>query len=106
MYFLFSVVSSFIRCPHVQYTIPALQCVRHALHCDFGSTSTISHSFSVPSSHNRIFGLFAERIERTMLLEITLKCFSLRGDYRSAESSCEREYHVIVSPSHLAHRRC
>ena len=44
MYFLFSVVSSSMRCPHVQYTMPALQYVRHALHCDFDSTSTTSHS--------------------------------------------------------------
>ena len=50
MYFLFSVVSSFIRCPHVQYTIPALQCVRHALHCDFGSTLIISHSSVFPAA--------------------------------------------------------
>ena len=50
MYFLFSVVSSFIRCPHVQYTMPALQYVRHALHCDFGSTSTISHSSVFPAA--------------------------------------------------------
>ena len=39
-----SVVLSFIKCPHVKYTMPALQYVRHALHSDFGSTSTISHS--------------------------------------------------------------
>ena len=50
MYFLFSVVSSFMRCPHVQYTMPALQYVRHALHCDFGSTSTISHSSVFPAA--------------------------------------------------------
>ena len=28
------------------------------------------------------------------------------GGSRSAESSCERQYHVIVSPSHLARRGC
>ena len=50
MYFLFSVVSSFIWCPHVHYTIPALQCVKHALHLDFGSTSTISHSSVFPAA--------------------------------------------------------
>ena len=50
MHFLFSVVSSFIRCPHVQFSSPALQCVRHALHCDFGSTSTISHSSVFPAA--------------------------------------------------------
>ena len=48
--YLFSVVSSFIRCPHEQYTMPALQYVRHALHCDFGSTSTISHSSVFPAA--------------------------------------------------------
>ena len=42
--------------------------------------------FSVPSNHNHIFWLFAEGIERTMLLKITLKCC----DSRSSESSCER----------------
>ena len=77
MYFLFSVVSSFIRCPHVQYTIPALQCVRHALRCDFGSTLIISHSSVFPAAIIASFD-FAEGIERTMLLKITLKCFSLR----------------------------
>ena len=50
MYFLFSVVSSFMRCPHVQYTIRVLQCVRHALHCNFGSTSIISHSSVFPAA--------------------------------------------------------
>ena len=40
----------FMRCPHVQYTMPALQCVRHVLHCDFGSTSTISHSSVFPAA--------------------------------------------------------
>ena len=50
MYFLFSEVSSFIRCPHVQYAIPALQCVKHVLHCDFGSTSIISHSSVFPAA--------------------------------------------------------
>ena len=50
MYFLFSVVSSSMRCPHEQYTMPALQYVRHALHCDFGSTSTISHSSVFPAA--------------------------------------------------------
>ena len=39
-----------MRCPHVQYTMPALQYVRHALHCDFGSTSTISHSSVFPTA--------------------------------------------------------
>ena len=30
----------------------------------------------------------------------------VEGGSRSAESSCERECYVIVSPSHLAHLRC
>ena len=50
MYFLFSAESSDIRCPHVQYIIPALQCLRHALHCNFGSTLIISHSSVFPAA--------------------------------------------------------
>ena len=34
----------------MQYTIPVLQCVKHALHCDFGSTSIISHSSVFPAA--------------------------------------------------------
>ena len=61
----------------MQYTMPALQYVRHALHCDFGSTSTISHSSVFPAAIIASFD-FAEGIERMMLLKITLKCLSLR----------------------------
>ena len=61
----------------VRDTIPALQCLRHALHCNFGSTSIISHSSVFPAAIIASFD-FAEGIERTMLLKITLKCFSLR----------------------------
>ena len=50
MYFLFSAESSVIRCPHVQYIIPALQCLRHALHCNFGSTLITSHSSVFPAA--------------------------------------------------------
>ena len=50
MYFLFSAESSVIRCPHVQYTIPVLQRLRHALHCNFGSTLIISHSLVFPAA--------------------------------------------------------
>ena len=59
----------------MQYTIPELQYVRHALHCDFGSTSTISHISVFPAAIIASFDLFAKGIECTMLLEITLKCF-------------------------------
>ena len=50
MYFLFSVVSSSMKCPHVQYTMPALQYVKHALHCDLNCKSTISHSSVFPTA--------------------------------------------------------
>ena len=40
----------FHKCPHEQYTMPALQYVGHALHCDFGSTSTVSHSSVFPTA--------------------------------------------------------
>ena len=62
--------------------------------------------FSVPSSFDRIFWFFSERIECSMLLKITLKCLLLRGGSRSSESSCERWRHVIVSPSNSAHPGC
>ena len=58
--------------------MPTSQYVRHALHCAFGSTSTISHRSVFPPSHNRIFWFFAEGTECLMLLKITLKCLSLR----------------------------
>ena len=61
----------------MQYTIPVLQCVKHALHCDFGSTSIISHSSVFPAAIIASFD-FAEGIECTMLLKIILKCFPLR----------------------------
>ena len=50
MYFLFSVVSSRKKCPHVQQTMPASQYARHALHCAFGSTSSISHNSVFPAA--------------------------------------------------------
>ena len=78
MYFLFSAESSFMRCPHVQYTIPALQCLRHALHCNFGSTLIISHGSVFPAAIIASFDSSLKGLERTMLLEIILNCFSLR----------------------------
>ena len=89
MYFLFSVVSSSIRCPHVQYTIPVLQYVRHALHCDFGSTSTISHSSVFPAAIIASFDSFAEGIERTDVVEDHFEVLLVEGDSRFAESSYE-----------------
>ena len=50
MYNRFLAESFVIRCPHVQYTMPALQCVRHALHCNFGSTLIISHGSVFPAA--------------------------------------------------------
>ena len=50
MYFRFSTESFVIRCPHVQYIIPVLQCLRHTLHCHFGSTLIISHSSVFPAA--------------------------------------------------------
>ena len=49
MYFLFSVVSSRKKCPHVQQTMPTSQYARHALHCALGSTSSSSHSSVFPA---------------------------------------------------------
>ena len=73
----------------MQYTIPALQCVRHALHCDFGSTSTISHSSVFPaaiiaSSDSLLKGLNARCCWNHFVVLL------VEGDSRSAESSCER----------------
>ena len=78
MYFMFSVVSSFIKCPHVQYTMPALQYVRHALHCDFGSTLTISHSSVFSAAIIASFDSLLKGLNAQCCVEITLKCFSLR----------------------------
>ena len=50
MYLRFSAESFVIRCPHVQYTTPVLQCLRHTLHCHFGSTLTISQISVFPAS--------------------------------------------------------
>ena len=55
MYFLFSAESFVIRCPHVQFLIPVLQCLRHTLHCNFGSTLIISHSSVFPAAIIAIF---------------------------------------------------
>ena len=41
----------------MQYTIPVLQCVKHALHCDFGSTSIISHSSVFPAAIKEVLYL-------------------------------------------------
>ena len=62
----------------MQYTMPALQYVRHALHCDFGSTSTISHSSVFPTAIIASFDSSLKGVECSMLLKITLKCLSLR----------------------------
>ena len=50
MYLRFSAESFVIRCPHVQYIIPVLQCLRHTLHCHFGSTLIISQISVFPAS--------------------------------------------------------
>ena len=55
MYFLFSAESFVIRCPHVQYIIPVLQCLRHTLQCHFGSTLIISHSSVFPAAMSATF---------------------------------------------------
>ena len=77
MYFLFSAGSSVIRCPHVQYIIPVLQCLRHALHCNFGSTLIISHSSVFPAAIIATFDSSLKGIEWSMLFEIILNCFFL-----------------------------
>ena len=41
-----------------------------------------------------------------VVVEDHFEVLVVEGDSRSAESSCEREYHVIVSPSRSAHPRC
>ena len=74
MYFLFSAESSFMRCPHVQYTIPALQCLKHALHCNFGSTLIISHSSVFPAA---IIASFDSSL-KGLNARCCLNCFSLR----------------------------
>ena len=77
MYFLFSTESFVRRCPHVQYTVPALQCLRHALHCNFGSTLIISHSSVFPAAIIASFDFALKGIQWTMLFEIILNCFFL-----------------------------
>ena len=57
--------------------MPTFQYVRHALHCDFGSTSTISHSSVFRAALIASFDSSAEGIECSMLFKITLKCLSL-----------------------------
>ena len=78
MHFLFLVVSPFMRCPHVQYTIPVLQCVRHALHCDFGSTSIISHSSVFPAAIIASFDSLLKGLNARCCWRSFSKCFSLR----------------------------
>ena len=51
IYFRFSAESFVIRCPHVQYIIPALQCLRHTLRCHFGSALMVSQ-ICVSCIHN------------------------------------------------------
>ena len=53
IYFLSSAESFVIiviKCPHVQYITPVLQCLRHTLHCHFGSALTISEISMFPAS--------------------------------------------------------
>ena len=60
--------------------MPALQYVKHALQCDFGSTLTISHSSEFPAAIFASFDSFLKHFE-VLVVE---------GGSRSAESSCER----------------
>ena len=90
-------MSSF-QCQRSQY-------VEHALHCDFDSTSTISHSSVFPTSW--IISLILRWRDWTHDVdEEHFEVLVVEGDSRSAESSCERYYHVIVSPSRSARPRC
>ena len=50
MYFLFSVVPSRKKWPHVQQTMPTSQYAKHALHCALGSTSSSSYSSVFPAA--------------------------------------------------------
>ena len=54
------------------------QNIRHALHCDFGSTSTISHNSVFPAAVIASFDSSLKGLNARLLLKITLKCFSLR----------------------------
>ena len=87
-YLLFSVVSSFMKCPHVQHTIPVLQCVKHALHCDFGSTVIISHNSVFPEA---IIAFFDSQLQglNARCCEDHFEVFLVEGDSRFAESNSE-----------------
>ena len=66
----------------------SLQYVRHALHCDFGSTSTISHNSVFPTA---IFASFDSLLKGLYdVVEDHFEVLVVEGDSRSAESSCER----------------
>ena len=61
----------------MQYIILVLQCLRHALHCNFGSTLIISHSLVFPAAIIATFDSSLKKIEWSMLFEIILNCFFL-----------------------------
>ena len=58
--------------------MPASQYAKHALHCAFGSTSSISHSSVFPAALNTSCDSLLKGIKCSMLLKITLKRLSLR----------------------------
>ena len=75
MYLRFS-AESFVS-PHVQYITPVLQCLRHTLHCHFGSTLTISQISVFPASMIATFDSSLNALNVLLLFEVILKCFLL-----------------------------
>ena len=85
--------------------MPASQYARHALHCAFGSTSSISHSSVFPAAlttfcDSSLKGLNARCCWRSLWSACRWGCSE------SSESSCERWRNVIVSLSNSALLEC
>ena len=80
-------------------TIPSLQCVRHSLHCTFGSTLIISQSSVFPLAIIASVDSSLKGSQRTMLLDIILNCFFLRMTVDFQKKRYESSCFAIASPS-------
>ena len=61
--------------------MPASQYAGHSLHCAFGSTSSNSHSSVFPAALVTSCDSLLKGFKLSKSLKITLKCFSLEGDF-------------------------
>ena len=105
-YFLLSAETFVIRCPHVQYIILVLQCLKHNLHCHLGSTLTISQISIVSCIYDCNLWLVAECIEwLLLLLKIILNCCFLWMTCDSLNQIMNVKIFENVSPSHRECRR-